>query len=285
VLGPRDVLVKLAASSVNPIDWKMRQGYLRAVMTLSMPYVLGRDFAGTVMAAGAEAKEFAVGDEVYGVVDGSRGGAQAEIVATDRNLVAKKPRNLDPVAAASLPLASATAMIALDDTAHLAAGEHVLIHGGAGGVGGIAVQFAKALGARVTATCRAANLDYVKSLGADHVVDYAGDDFAAGLSGLDVVFDTFGGEVHRRSQAVLRPGGRLVYIAAAPLPPGPPRSDITVQRADVRTSRALLERLTALVEAGKIKPQVSTVMPLADAAKAYELCRAGNFRGKIVLKA
>jgi NADPH:quinone reductase-like Zn-dependent oxidoreductase len=281
--GPRDVLVRVAAASVNPIDWKMRQGMLRGAMTLRMPYVLGRDFSGTVIGAGPEATDFAAGDEVYGVADGLRGGAQAEIVATDQDLVARKPRSLDHVAAASLPLAGATAMIALEDTGHLAAGERVLIHGGAGGVGGIAVQIAKARGAWVAATCRGSNVDYVRSLGADRVIDYQSEDFAAGLRDLDLVFDTFGGEVHSRSQAVLKPAGRLVYIAAAPLPESAPRPDITVTRAEIRSRRAVLERIAALVDAGKLKPQFSSVLPLAQAARAYAMIQAGNLRGKIVL--
>ncbi|HZT50913.1 MAG TPA: alcohol dehydrogenase catalytic domain-containing protein, partial [Stellaceae bacterium] len=128
--GPREVLVRVAAASVNPIDWKMREGMLRANFTLPMPYGLGRDYAGTVIAAGAEATGIAVGTEVFGVVDGLRGGAHAELLATDPDLLAPKPRSLDPVAAAALPLAGATALIALEDTARLAAGERVLVHGG-----------------------------------------------------------------------------------------------------------------------------------------------------------
>ncbi len=161
----------------------------------------------------------------------------------------------------------------------------MLIHGGAGGVGGMAVQIAKARGAWVAATCRASNRDYVTSLGADRVIDYAAEDFAASLRDLDVVFDTMGGEIHSRSQAVLRPGGRLVYIIAAPLPQAAPRADITVARADVRARRNVLERIAALVDEGKLKPQIAAVLPLAEAAEAYAMCRQGNFRGKILLVA
>jgi NADPH:quinone reductase-like Zn-dependent oxidoreductase len=283
--GANDVLVRVKAASVNPIDWKMREGYLRNALALKFPYVLGRDFSGVVIGKGPEVRDFAVGDEVYGVVDGARGGAHAEILATDQTLVARKPKSIDHTGAASLALAAATAMIALDDTGHLARGERALIHGGAGGVGGVAVQFAKALGAWVATTCRGANLDYVKSLGADLAIDYGTQDFAARLADLDLVFDTVGGEAHRRSQAVLKPGGRLVYIAAAPLPQGEPRPGITVQRADIRGKRPLFERLAALVDRGAIKPQVTKVLPLADAAAAYELSHAGGIRGKIVLVA
>lgn len=283
--GPDDVLVAVKAASINPIDWKMREGYLKANLALKFPYVLGRDFSGVVTGRGANVRDFAVGDEVFGVVDGLRGGGHGELLATSQELVAKKPRSLDHVSAASLPLAAATAMIALDDTGKLKSGERVLIHGGAGGVGAIGVQFAKTLGAWVAATASAANLARVRELGADLAIDYRAEDFAARVKDLDLVFDTVGGEVHRRSQTVLRPGGRLVYISAAPLPPGEPRSGITVTRADIRGKRPLFERLAALVDQGKIKPLVARVLKLSEAGEAYEMNRTGAVRGKIVLAA
>jgi NADPH:quinone reductase-like Zn-dependent oxidoreductase len=281
--GPDDVLVAVKAASINPIDWKIREGYLKANLALKFPYVLGRDFSGVVIGKGANVRDFAVGDEVFGVVDGMRGGAHGEILATGQDLVAKKPRSIDHVAAASLPLAAATAMIALDDTGKLESGERILIHGGAGAVGAIGVQFAKAQGAWVAATAGHANLGRLRELGADLAIDYDAEDFTARVKDLDLVFDTVGGEVHRRSQNVLRPGGRLVYISAAPLPPGEPRPGITVTRADIRGKRPLFERLAALVDQGKIKPQVARVLPLSQAAEAYEMSRTG-VRGKIVLE-
>jgi NADPH:quinone reductase-like Zn-dependent oxidoreductase len=284
-VGPGDVLVRVKAASVNPIDWKMREGFLRAAFPLAFPYALGRDFSGVVVSVGAEVRDFAAGDEVWGVVDAARGGAHGEVLATSQTLIATKPNALDHVAAASLPLAAATAIIALDDKGRLAPGERVLIHGGAGGVGSIAVQFAKHRGAWVAATCGGDNVEYVKSLGADRVLDYGGEDFSHALQGLDVVFDTVGGEVHRRSQGVLRDGGRLVFIVAAPLPQDPPRLGITIERADIRPNRAFFERLAALADEGAIRPQVSRVFPMAQAAEAYELSRGGHVRGKIVLAA
>jgi NADPH:quinone reductase-like Zn-dependent oxidoreductase len=281
--GPNDVLVAVKAASINPIDWKMREGLLKNALALKFPYILGRDFSGVVTGRGSEVRDFAPGDEVYGVVDGARGGAHAEIVATDQGLVAKKPKSIDHAGAASLALAAATAMMSLDDFGHLARGERVLIHGGAGGVGGIGIQFAKSLGAWVAATCRGANLDTVRRLGADLAIDYTAEDFTTRVTGLDLVFDTVGGEVHRRSQGVLKPGGRLVYISAAPLPQGSPAPGITIVRADIRGRRPLFERLAGLVDAGAIKPQVARELPLAEAAQAYELIHAGNIRGKLVL--
>jgi len=283
--GADDVLVAVKAASINPIDWKMREGYLKANLALKFPYVLGRDFSGVVTGRGANVRDFAAGDEVFGVVDGLRGGGHGELLVTSQELLAKKPRSIDHVAAASLPLAAATAMISLDDTGKLKSGERVLIHGGAGGVGAVGVQFAKALGAWVAATAGAANLGRVRELGADLVIDYGAEDFTARVKDLDLVFDTVGGEVHRRSQSVLRPGGRLVYISAAPLPPGEPRPGITITRADIRGKRPLFERLAALVDQGKIKPLVARVLKLSQAGEGYEMNRTGAVRGKIVLAA
>ena len=282
-VGPDDVLVAVKAASINPIDWKVREGYLKANFPIKFPYVLGRDFSGVVRETGANVRDFAAGDEVFGVVDALRGGGHGELVATNQELIARKPRSVDHVAAASLPLAAATAMIALDDFGKLKNGERVLIHGGAGGVGAIGVQFAKAQGAWVAATAGSANLARVRELGADLFIDYGAEDFTTRVKDLDLVFDTVGSEVHRRSQDVLRPGGRLIYISAAPLPAGDPRPGITVARADIRGKRPLFERLAALVDSGKIKPQVARVLNLSQAGEAYELSRTGAERGKIVL--
>ena len=283
--GPREALVAVHAASVNPIDWKLREGLVRQFFPLSFPVSLGRDFSGVVAAVGAEVAGVGVGDEVFGMADAKRGGTHAEFVATDGDALARKPRNLDHIEAASLPLAGLTALIALDEVAGIAKGQRVLIHAAAGGVGGIGVQLAKHRGCWVAGTCGRANVEYVKRLGADCIVDYVGEDFAAVLRDIDVVFDTIGGEVNRRSAAVLRPGGCLVQITAAPISAGPARGDIVVKPAAIRPRRDLLERLSDLAERGIVRPQVETVLPLADAARAYELSRTGHQRGKIVLRA
>jgi len=282
VAGPRDVLVAVKAASVNPIDWKMRQGMLRGAFALPMPYILGRDLSGVVAAVGAEVTGFKPGDEVYGLVDALRGGTFAELVAIDADLVARKPRGVSHVEAASLALAGATALIALE-TAEMADGERILIHGGAGGVGGFAVQLARHHDAWIAATCSGANRDTVTGLGADLAIDYNIEDFAKLLKELDLVFDTMGGEVHRRSFAVLKPAGRLVYISAAPLPEGPAPVQ-PVLRANVRGSRRVFERIAALVESGAVRPQVTKILPLPQAARGLELSQAGRARGKIVIQ-
>jgi NADPH:quinone reductase-like Zn-dependent oxidoreductase len=283
--GSREVLVAVRAASVNPIDWKLRQGLLREVFPLTLPIVLGRDFSGVVAATGGEVADFHVGDEVFGLADVKRGGSHAEFVAADHRMAARKPRNLSHIEAASLPLVALTALTALDEVAHLHAGQRVLIHAGAGGVGGFAVQYASHVGALVASTCRTENVAYVAGLGADRVIDYTEEDFAALLSGLDLVFDTLGGDVHRRSFAVLRPGGTLVHINAAPLTGGAPRSDVMVKAATVTGRREIFERIADLAERKVVAPQVTEVLPLAEAARGYELSRGGHVRGKIVLDA
>ena len=280
---PRDVLVEVTAASINPIDWKMRDGLLRDFFALPMPYILGRDLSGVVSAVGAEVTDLKPGDEVFGMADAQRGGAHAELIAADHRMLALKPRMVGHRDVAALTLVGATAVAALDDTARIAKGEHVLIHGGAGGVGAVAVQLAKHRGAWVAATCSAANRAFVRGLGADHVIDYKNEDFATQLSEIDLVFDTVGGEVHRRSMAVLKPGGRLAYVVAAPFPATTARADITVLRVTVRGERALFERIAALIDAGAIKADITTVLPLSEAGRGYEMNKSGRTRGKIVL--
>jgi NADPH:quinone reductase-like Zn-dependent oxidoreductase len=282
VPGPRDVVVAVKAASVNPIDWKMRQGMLRANFALPMPYILGRDLSGVVTAVGAEVTGFKTGDEAYGLADAQRGGTFAERVAIDAGLLAPKPRSVSHIEAASLALTGATALTAIE-TAEMGDGERILIHAGAGGVGGFAVQLARHHDAWIAATCSAANKDYVNGLGADLAIDYKSEDFAALLKEMDLVFDTMGGETHRRSFAVLKPAGRMVYISAAPIPEGPAPVQ-QVLRANVRGSRELFERIAELIDGGAVRPQVTKVLPLKDAAQGLELSKAGGTRGKIVIE-
>jgi NADPH:quinone reductase-like Zn-dependent oxidoreductase len=276
------VVVAVKAASVNPIDWKMRQGMLRANFALPMPYILGRDLSGVVTAVGAEVTGFKTGDEVYGLADAQRGGTFAERVAIDAGLLAPKPRSVSHIEAASLALTGATALTAIE-TAEMGDGERILIHAGAGGVGGFAVQLARHHDAWIAATCSAANKDYVTGLGADLAIDYKSEDFAALLKEMDLVFDTMGGETHRRSFAVLKPAGRMVYISAAPIPEGPAPVQ-QVLRANVRGSRELFERIAELIDGGAVRPQVTKVLPLKDAAQGLELSKAGGTRGKIVIE-
>src|SRR5580692_4189397 len=212
VAGPGDVVVDIHAASINAADYKMRLG---SYAELKFPHILGRDFSGVVSAVGPGA-DLQVGDAVFGVTIPGTEGAYAEKIAIKAAIVAKKPANLGYAEAAAMALTSLTAIWALEDTAKLKRGETVLIQGGAGGVAGFAIQLAKHIGATVITTASAKNRDYVTKLGADRVIDYQTEDFTKLGRVCDVVFDTVGGEVQVRSYDVLKPGGRLVWIAAAP---------------------------------------------------------------------
>ncbi len=283
VAGAGEVVVEIHAASVNPADWKVRDGLRRDVVTVAFPHVLGRDFSGVVRELGPGVADFAPGEAVFAVTERGREGAYAEAIAIRAALAARKPAALSHAEAAALALTGLTALVSLEDTAALAPGETVLVHGGAGGVGSFAVQYARHVGARVFATASARNHDYVRGLGADTVIDYTSQDFAQAVPACDVVFDTVGGEVHRRSFAVLRSGGRLIHIAPAPAGFEAPRRDVTVVRAEVRRDRRHLERIVELVQSGAVRPPEITHMPLAEASAAHELSKAGHVRGKIVL--
>jgi len=283
VIGPTDVLVKVGAASVNPIDWKLREGVLQHIFKLTFPRIGGRDFSGTIVAIGPEVKGFKVGDEVWALTDALRQGTHAELHAVDQKMIGRKPRNLSHIETASIGAAGVSALIGLFHTAGVATGDRVLIHAGAGGVGSLAIQMAKARGAWVAATCGTKNLDYVGGLGADQVIDYSTEDFGA-LRGLDVVFDTMGGEVHRRSFATLKHAGTLAFLTAAPPVADPARPDVQVKRANVQCTTLVADEITGFMESGQVKPQVTEVLPLAEARTGVEKVRAGHTRGKIVLQ-
>jgi NADPH:quinone reductase-like Zn-dependent oxidoreductase len=283
VAGPGEIVVEIHAASVNPADWKVREGLRRDSIPLDFPHILGRDLSGVVRETGPGVEDLAPGDAVFAVTDQGQDGAYAEAIAIKAALAARKPKALSHAEAAALALTGLTSLVALEDVAELAAGETVLIHAGAGGVGSFAVQYARHVGARVFATASAGNRDYVLGLGADEVIDYRSRDFVEAVPACDVVFDTLGGEVHRRSFAVLRPGGRLVYIAPPPEGFAAPRDDVTAVRPNVARDRPHLERILELVAAGAVRPPEIRRFPLAEAAAAQELSKTGHVRGKIVL--
>ena len=276
-----EIVVDVHAASVNAADYKVRLG--GPGYNLRFPHILGRDFSGVVAARGEGVTDFAVGDAVFGVMDAGIEGAYAEKLAIKAAIVARKPDRLSHQQAAAMALTGITAIWAIEDTAQLQAGETILIQGGAGGVAGFAIQLAKHLGATVITTTSAANVDYVRGLGADRVVDYNAEDFTKTVSGCDVVFDTVGGDVQTRSYSVLRPGGRLVWVAPAPAGSQPPRSDVTVLRPAVTRDRAHLERIVALLDAGAVSPPPITRYDLADAAEAHRVSEGRHLRGKLVL--
>src|SRR5579864_4348540 len=283
VAGPGDVVVDIYAASVNAADYKMRLGGAHyQTGGLKFPHILGRDFSGVVSAVGPGA-DLSIGDEVFGVTIPGTEGAYAEKIAIKAAIVAKKPKKLSHEEAAAMALTSLTAIWALEDTAKLKRGETVLIQGGAGGVAGFAIQLAKHLGATVITTASARNHDYVKKLGADKIIDYQKEDFTKVAGPCDVVFDTVGGEVQVRSYDVLKPGGRLVWIAAAPAGFTPSRKDVEVLRPRVARDRAHLERMKELLAAGAVWPPAITRYKLTDAAEAHRVSEGRHLQGKLVL--
>jgi NADPH:quinone reductase-like Zn-dependent oxidoreductase len=283
VAGPGEIVVDVYAASVNAADYKVRLGSGQ-FSDLKFPHILGRDFSGVVAGLGPGVDDFKIGDAVFGVTDQGIEGCYAEKLAIKAALVAKKPDGLGHAEAAAMGLTSLTALWAVEDTAKLKSGETILIQGGAGGVAGFAIQLAKHLGATVVTTASAANHDYVKSLGADRAIDYHKEDFTKAVGGCDVVFDTVGGEVQVRSYDVLKPGGRLVWIAAAPTGFQPSRKDVTVLRPNVKRDRAHLERMTALLARGAVWPPNIVRYKLADAAEAHRVSEGRHLKGKLVLE-
>ncbi len=281
VAGPDQVVVDVVAASVNGADWRVRAGqYAEA----KFPLVLGRDFSGTVAALGAGVNDLKVGDAVFGVLEPGREGAYAEKLAITAAIIAKKPDGLSHVDAAAMALTGLTALISIETTLKLQRGETILIQGGAGGVASVAIQLAKQIGARVITTTSAANMDYVRNLGADEVIDYNAQDFTRVISGCDAVFDTVGGDVAQKSFAVLRPGGRAAFIASGAQAPKPERGDVTSLRPAVGRARAPLERVAELVVAGAVRPPEVKLFRLSQAAEAHRVSEGRHFRGKLVLQ-
>jgi NADPH:quinone reductase-like Zn-dependent oxidoreductase len=280
--GPGEILVDIHAASLNAADYKVRLG--GSGYDVKFPHILGRDFSGVVGAVGTGVTDLAVGDAVFGVTDQGIEGAYAEKIAIKAAIVARKPARLGHAEAAALGLTSLTALWAIEDTAQLKAGETILIQGGAGGVAGFAIQLAKHLGAKVITTASAANHDYVRRLGADQVIDYNVEDFSKTVADCDVVFDTVGGDVRAGSYTVLKPGGRLVWIAPAPQGFQPTRTDVTTLRPNVARDRAHLERMLSLLDLGAVSPPAITRYKLSEAAEAHRVIEARHLRGKLVLE-
>jgi len=279
--GPGQVVVDTHAASINAADWKVAAGDYNSP---KFPLVLGRDFSGVVSALGAGVEDLRVGDEVFGVLETGRDGTYCEKIAVGANVVAKKPAAMSHVDAAALALTGLTALCAVEDSLKLKSGEMILIQGGAGGVASFAIQLAKHLGARVITTASAANLSYLRDLGADQVIDYNATDFTKAVSNCDAVFDTVGGDVATRSFAVLKPGGRAAFIASGAKAPTPERSDVTALRPAVGRDRPHLDRVAALYQAGIIRSPAVTLYKLSEAVEALRVSEARHFRGKLVFQ-
>jgi NADPH:quinone reductase-like Zn-dependent oxidoreductase len=307
-LRDRDVLVRIDAAGVNPLDSKIRDGEFKLILPYRLPLILGNDVAGVVVGVGPKVQAFKLGDEVYARPRQDRIGAFAELIAMDEADVAKKPKNLTMEEAASIPLVALTAWQALVERAQLKRGQKVLIHAGSGGLGTFAIQLAKHVGATVATTTSTANVELAKSLGADIVVDYKNDDFENVLSGYDVVLNSLGKDTLEKSLSVLKPGGKLVSVS------GPPdaefakangsswflqqvmrflsfgirkkanRHRVTYSFLFMQANGQQLSKITALIEAGVIRPVIDRVFPFNAAKEALAYVEAGRSKGKVVVK-
>ena len=292
--GARQVRVRVHATAINPLDYQIRRGDY--VDYVPLPAVIGHDVSGVVEAVGADVREFSPGDEVYytpKIFGGA--GSYAEVHVADVDLVGRKPRNLSHVEAASLTLVGGTVWEALVTRAGLRVGETILIHGGAGGVGTIAIQVARAIGARVITTARAKDHDFVRSLGAEDAIDYTATDYIdaanvlTGGRGVDVVFDTIGGDTLTRSPLVLAPLGRVVSLVDISEPQNLIEAwgrNASYHFVFTRQNRGKPDELTNLVERGLVRPVIGAVLPLERLAEAHEVLETGSrrgLRGKVVV--
>lgn len=279
---PDELLIKVQAAGVNPVDYKIREGHYPAVRADALPLTLGREVAGTVVSVGSAVRGFKAGEPVFGMI-GADGGyaeyARVKAVNTDRI-----PEQLDAVTAAAIPLAALTAWQALYDHGDLQPNQSVLIHGGSGGVGHFAIQFAKATGAEVYATGSRASLNFMKQLGADHVIDHKAGPFEAECPPLDLVIDLIGGDTQKRSWTVLREGGRLVSTLQAPDLTLPAAQGKHGSRFTVRPDGRQLHEVAALIVAGQVKPYVHRTFDLENAFEALHYLATEHVEGKIVLK-
>ncbi|THV37081.1 NADP-dependent oxidoreductase [Glycomyces buryatensis] len=307
VVGERDVLVQVQAAGLNPLDEKLRIGEFKTILPYQLPLVLGNDVAGTVIGVGSKVRGFRPGDEVYARPNEDRIGTFAERIAVAEDDLALKPRSVTMEEAGSLPLVALTAWQALVEKGHVRAGQKVLVHAGAGGVGSIAIQLAKHLGATVATTASAANADFVRELGADIVIDYRTQDFEQLLGGYDLVLDSLGGENLEKSLRVLKPGGKAISIAGPPdaavarqLGANPVvRLAITAMSAGIRrrarklgvtyeflfmrASGAQLGEITALIDSGALRPIVGKTASFDQLPEALEALERGGIRGKVVI--
>jgi NADPH:quinone reductase-like Zn-dependent oxidoreductase len=283
------VLVRIHAAGVNYYDIKIREGWLRGFFPISFPHTLGNDFAGEVVEVGEGVTKFAVGDHVYGLITVMHSGTYAEYLAVDAALIRKMPQEISFIEAASLPMPGLSGIIAMHGLAEIQAGDRLLYHGGAGGVGMISIQLAKAHGAHVIATCSANNTDFVRGLGADEVIDYNTVDFREVAKDIDVAVDPIGGDTNLRTFDVMKPGGKIIVV----LRDDPVEMEnrerlckehqVEVKVLAFDTYPEGLDTLREQVEAGNVRPCVQHVYPLAEAQEAHKLIQARHFAGRIVL--
>ncbi len=306
-LGDRDVLVKVSATAINPLDMMVRNGEFKRLLKYQTPFVLGHDVAGVVTRVGSAVRDFQVGDEVYARPRDLRIGTFAEYIAIDHDDVAPKPASLTLHEAAAVPLVSLAAWQALVDRAHVQPGQKVLVHAGSGGLGSTVIQLAKHLGATVATTARGENAELVRSLGADVVVDYTKEDFAEVLSGYDVVLDSRGGKNLERSLTILKPGGQAIGVTGPPDPGfakqlGAPkyvgvamgllsrkvrkqarRLGVSYSFLFMQANGGQLRELSCLYDAGHLHPLIDTTFSFDQTPEALAYVEQGRANGKVVI--
>lgn len=277
-----EVLVKVHAAAVNPVDWKIREGFV-SMFGLEPPFILGCEIAGTVEETGGDVKKFKPNDAVIGYI-GAHIGGYAKYAIIKANEISHKPESLDFDNAAAVPVGALTAWQAMFDLANLQSGQKILITGASGGVGSMAVQLAKAKGAHVTGTASGKNEEFVKNLGADEFVDYTKQKFEEIVKDVDVVFDTVGSDTLERAFQTLKKGGFLVTAVEPPSEEKANQFGIKVAMVRVQPNAQQLAEISLLIDEGKLKTHVETVLPLAEVKKALELSKSGRTRGKIILQ-
>ncbi len=279
-----EVLIRVHATSVNPVDWKIREGLRKEKFPSKLPLTLGWDVSGVVEQVGEKVSIFRKGDEVYGRPDPTRNGAYAEYIVVKANLLSIKPISIGHTEAAAVPLAGLTAWQGLFDHGLLKEGQKVLIHAAAGGVGTYAVQFAKSKGAYVIGTASDQNIDFLKRLGADEVIDYNMDNFETILSDIDLVLDTIGGDTQLKSIEVLKIGGRLITTLAPEFVTEAKAKNVHLTAYMAQSFPEQLAEIATMIDAGKVKPIIDQVLPFTEARSAHMRSEEGHTRGKIVLQ-
>lgn len=280
------VLVEVYASSINPIEYKVREGFMKDIIPVSFPAVLGGDIAGTVVESGDNVQDFQAGDKVYGQASilGGGTGAFAEYAATKTNQIALMPTSIDFEHAASLPLAAVSALQAVTEHINLQPGQKLFIHGGSGGIGSIALQIAKHLGAHLTASIKGTGADFVKQLGADEIIDTEDRSITEGLSDFDAVFDTVGGDDFVTLFQILKPGGIAVTMAAYGHEEAGKQAGITSLTQSTQVTTERLNALRELVDQKVVTPQIDQTYTLDQIQEAFEAKENGSVKGKIVIK-
>jgi NADPH:quinone reductase-like Zn-dependent oxidoreductase len=282
-----EVLIRVHAAGVNPIDWKVREGHMKDFRPHKFPLILGWDLSGVVEELGpdpAAAGRFKIGDEVYSLSDSTRNGAYADYIVVRESELALKPKSLHHIRAAAIPLAALTAWQSLFDNAQLRPGQRVLIHAGSGGVGHLAVQLAKWKGAYVFATASTKNQDLLRKLGVDEPIDYTQQRFEDIARKIDIVLDTLGGETQERSWSVLKKGGVLVSLVQPPSEDKAKELGVRAAITGVQPNGAQLAEIAKIIDSGKLAPVIDRILPLIEARRAHELSESGHTHGKIALR-